>query len=44
MIEIYTSPEQIVRLFVYCLIGIGALGACTVFYDFISWIRRREDD
>ena len=44
MIEFYTSPEQIVRLFVYCLIGIGALGACTVLYDFISWIRRCEDD
>lgn len=40
MIEVYTSPEQVIRIFVYILIGVGALGICTVLYDFISWIRK----
>ncbi len=44
MIEVYTSPEQVVRIFVYILIGVGALGICTVLYDLISWIRRRSND
>lgn len=32
MIEVYTSPEQVIRIFVYIIIGIGALGICTVLY------------
>ena len=44
MIEVYTSPEQVIRIFVYIIIGVGALGICTVLYDFISWIRRRRND
>lgn len=44
MIEVYTSPEQVIRIFVYILIGAGALGVGTVLYDFISWIRRRSND
>lgn len=44
MIEVYTSPEQVIRIFVYIIIGIGALGVGTVLYDFMRWIRRRSDD
>lgn len=40
MIEVYTSPEQVIRIFVYILIGAGALGVVTMLYDFISWIRK----
>lgn len=40
MIEVYTSPEQVIRIFVYIIIGIGALGVGTILYDFISWIRK----
>ena len=43
MIEVYTSPEQVVRIFVYILIGTAALGIGTVLYDFIRWIRRRRN-
>ena len=44
MIEVYTSPEQVIRIFVYIIIGIGALGLGTVLYDFISWVRRWRND
>lgn len=40
MIEVYTSPEQVIRIFVYILIGTAALGVGTMLYDFISWIRK----
>ena len=44
MTEVYTSPEQIVRLFVYVMIGIAASGVGVVIYDIINGIRRRRND
>lgn len=40
MIEVYTSPEQVIRIFVFILIGAGALGVGTMLFDFVSWIRK----
>lgn len=44
MIEVYTSPEQIIRVFVYIMIGIAASGVGVVIYDIIDEIRRRRND
>ena len=44
MIEVYTSPEQIIRVFVYIMIGIAASGVGVVIYDIIDDIRRRRND
>lgn len=38
--RVYTSPEQVILIFVYIIIGIGALGVGTMLYDFVSWIRK----
>lgn len=38
--RVYTSPEQVIRIFVYIIIGIGALGVGTMLYDFVRWIRK----
>ena len=44
MIEVYTSPEQIIRVFAYIMIGIAASGVGVVIYDIIDEIRRRRND